>query len=155
MQATPLWCLVITPCGISQQLERRKKRRRRTAGEQGFVERGWRGFDRDWERWSRKKCSVVVQESKTGQRQVAQLHQNSLLQKCTTPAHHELESTFIVVILIFHRSVFCRKWRRTHSRLPMLSRSPVPGKKLSPYLWKDTVMTLLVVRNASSTPSPW
>ena len=102
-----------------------------------------------------EKCRVVVQESQTVQRQVAQLHQNSLLQKCTNLAHHELESNFTVVILIFHRSVFCRKRHDTHSRLPMLSRSPVPGKKLSPYLWKDTVMTLLVVRNASSTPSPW
>ena len=171
MQATPLWILVIIPCDISQQLEGRKGRKEEevlqvSKREEGFV--GWvgggggkgggkggqgkgggcfsggeggrggggggggGGGEKDWERWSRKKCRVVVQESKTGQRQVAQLHQSSLPRK----------------------RVPQKDRHRTHSRLPMLSRSPVPGKKLSPYLWKDTVITLLVVRNASSTPSP-
>jgi len=37
---------------------------------------------------------------------------------------------------------------------PISRNSPVPGKN-SPYWWKDTVITLSVVKNASSTPSPW
>ena len=43
----------------------------------------------------------------------------------------------------------------THGPTPVLSRLPVPGKNSSPNWWKEAVITRLVVRKASSTPSPW